>query len=58
MNHEKMVSKVNCGCHGSSLPIRRGNDWSCSGFPATAATDSGGRGQALYRRIRWIAIKI
>ena len=54
MNHEKMVSKINGSSHSSSLPIRRGNDWSCSGFSATTATNSRSRGQNLHRGCLWV----
>ena len=57
MNHEKMVSKINGGSHGGSLPIRRGNAWSCSGFSATTATNSRGS-EYLHRGCLWVAVGV
>ena len=56
-SHEKMVSKINGGSHGSSMFIRRGSNW-VSRLSATTATDSRSRGQNLYWGIRWVAVGI
>ena len=56
-HHEKMVSKINGGYHSGSLLIRRGNDWSCSGFSATTAIDSGS-GEHLHRGCLWVTVGV
>ena len=56
-HYEKMVSQVNGGSHGSSLPIRRGNAWPCSRFSATTATDSGS-GEYLHRSCLWAEVGV
>ena len=58
MNHEKMVSKINGGSHGSSMFIRRGSNWVFSGLSATTAANGRSRGQNLYWGIRWVAVGI
>ena len=35
-----------------------GNDWSCSGFSATTATDGRGGGQNLHRGCLWVAVGV
>ena len=52
-NHEKMVSKANSDCYGSSLLTRRGSNWVFSRFSATTALD-GRSGEYLHRGCLWV----